>query len=210
MSPQYNTKPIAENVNLTWGKQYPVSFDIKAPAGDYIVSLGDGDVNDSKVITVPGGVTPDADGFVHKELVFNSVPAEAGELTIAPMQYTGTISIQNVSISESTPAISEGDIIGTDFITVQLEDSYTMKSDGEYFFHIGYMPFGDGLSNCTPKKFLIQVSTDGTNFRNIGTYEVQDWDNGNAHIGSVNNPVRNIPEGTKYLRFYCMENEVDD
>lgn len=216
LNPQYNTQIIVEkdenndNIPLTWGKQYPVSFDIKAPAGDYVVSLGDGDVKDSKVITVPGGVKPDADGFVHKELVFNSVPADNGKLTITPNQYAGTIYIKNVSISEGSPAISQGDMIGTDFFKVELKDGYTMKKDGDYFFHIGYVPFGDGLSNCTPKKFLIQGSTNDTDFTNIGTYEVQDWDNGNAHIGSVNNPVRNIPEGTKYLRFYCMENEGDD
>lgn len=210
LNPQYNTKPIAENVNLTWGKQYPVSIDINAPAGDYVVSLGDGDVNDSKVITVPGGATPDADGFVHKELVFNSVPAENGKLTITPQQYVGSITIKNVSISEGTPAISAGDMIGTDFFTAELADGYTMKKDGDYFFLIGYVPFGDGLSNCTPKQFLIQGSTNGTNFRNIGTYEVQDRDKGNAYIGSVNNPVRNIPDGTKYLRFYCMDTEGDD
>ncbi|MDE6342780.1 MAG: hypothetical protein K2K93_10715 [Muribaculaceae bacterium] len=205
LNPQFTTKEIINNIPFKLGKLYNAQFDINAPEGKYLVTLGD----QSQEINISEEDTPGEDGFVHKTVEFGSITDDNGSLTIMPLQYVGSLQLRNGEVASYITDVDAGDMIGTDFFTVQLGDNYTMESGKNYFFHIGYVPTVSEGAFCTPRKFLIKWSTDGTNYQNLGTYEVGEGDNGNAYIGTVNDPIRNIPNGTRSLRFYCLENNAD-
>ncbi|MDE6740743.1 MAG: hypothetical protein K2J58_00250, partial [Muribaculaceae bacterium] len=206
------TCEVMNNLDLEANKSYSVDFEIQAAAGRYIIALGDGATSLTREIEI---TEKEANTYVKKHVNFGSNASESGSLTISPVGYTANLNVRNAQIIEYTPGFKQGDMIGTDFFEVELGDvkdnaPYILDKEGKYVFHIGYVTDGNDTPAAeTPKSIMISASNsqNGT-YTRLGLCELIEMKNGNAFFSTVNNPLKNIEDGSeyRYLRIYCVDN----